>query len=237
MNQRLRRDPQRVHTNCIFRRGAPIQPRFVENRDANHVTRVGAVTLSGNAMIPLLLSNRMHLPSEIAGSHITDEFRYFHTTKDYLHRQAMDYWLETILLPYVKAIRVRPQPRIIAVLILDGPRNHNTQYTGKVFQNQEICVIELPAQTIYVYQPFDLYIFGITKKEYQISGPINMGLQEKLSKKIEKILKILNSIRLIALLFYAFLAIPSTRACSTSSESSRCPPRTGNVHSRVEAPA
>jgi hypothetical protein len=49
-------------------------------------------------------------------------------------------------------------------------------------------VIELPADTSHLCQSLDLCIFGFTKKEYPISGRINMELQ-KLSKTIKKILK------------------------------------------------
>jgi hypothetical protein len=53
--------------NCAFSRDRPIKPRFLGRQDANHVTLVGAVTLSGSALNPLLLSTHLSLPPEIAG--------------------------------------------------------------------------------------------------------------------------------------------------------------------------
>jgi hypothetical protein len=85
------------------------------------VTLVGAVTLSGSALISLLLSTRVHLPTEIASSHIAGDFRYFHMAKSDLTGLAMDYSVETILLSYIDVIRVRLQRRTTAVLILEGP--------------------------------------------------------------------------------------------------------------------
>jgi hypothetical protein len=77
--------------NCVFSSVCPIKPRFLEKQDANHVTLVGAVTLSGSMLIPLLLSTRVHLPPEIAESYIAGEFQYVDTKKEYLTGQAMDH--------------------------------------------------------------------------------------------------------------------------------------------------
>jgi hypothetical protein len=147
---------------------------------------VGAVALSGNALMLLLLSTWVYLPTEIAISHIAGGFRDFHMANGYFTGPMMDYWVETILLPYANAIRVRLQRRITAVPILDGRRSHSAEHTRKTFQNQEIPVIELPAYTSHLSQPLHLCMFGIATKKCRISGTINMELEEKLSKKILK---------------------------------------------------
>jgi hypothetical protein len=61
---------------------------------------VGPVTLSVNALIPILLSSRVHLPTEIASSHIAGDFGYFHMAKGHLTGAGMGYSVETNLPPY-----------------------------------------------------------------------------------------------------------------------------------------
>jgi hypothetical protein len=175
--------------NCVFSRDRPIKPRFLERQDANHVTLVGAVTLSGSALTPLLLSTRLSPPPEIAGSCIGGEFRYFPTKKRYPTGPAMDDWVRTILIPYVAEARARLGQQITALLILDGLRSHSTGYTRNAFQEAQIRMIELPTHTTHLYQPFDLCLFGVAKKESRIAGKIKTDLPGKLSGKFERVLK------------------------------------------------
>jgi hypothetical protein len=83
------------------------------------------------------------------------------TPKGYLTGDAMNFRVEKVLLPYVHEIRVRRGNDITAVLTLDGLRSHNTAYTREMFETHAIHVIELPAHTTHLYQPLDLYIFGV----------------------------------------------------------------------------
>jgi hypothetical protein len=175
--------------NWIFSRNCPIKPRFLERQDANHVALVGAVTLSGSALIPFLLSTRVQLPDEIASSSIVGEFRYFHTKKGYLTGLAMDYSVQTVLLPCINATRSRLQGRITAVLVLDGLRSHSTADTRDIFQREQIRVIELPSYATHLYQPLDLFLFGLAKKEYRRSVNNDTHFGEKISRKRERILK------------------------------------------------
>jgi hypothetical protein len=65
------------------------------------------------------------------------------------HLYAKTHWYALL---YVNAIPVRPQHRITARLILNGLRSHSTEFTRNIFQNQEIRVIELPAQVSHLYR-------------------------------------------------------------------------------------
>jgi hypothetical protein len=51
--------------NCVFLQNSMVKPRCFEKPDAKHVTLLGAVTLSGYSLLPLLLSPRVHLPDDI----------------------------------------------------------------------------------------------------------------------------------------------------------------------------
>jgi hypothetical protein len=175
--------------NCVFSRERWTRPRFLETQNGNHMTLVGAVIVSGTHLMPLLLSTRVHLPDEIASSYVGAEFAYFYPKKGYLTAPAMDYWVATVLLPYVTSVRVRLGARVMSVLIVDGLCSHSTGYTRDTFRDDEIRVIELPAHTTHLYQPLDLCIFGVTKKEYRVGGEAKTELREKISRKIERVLE------------------------------------------------
>jgi hypothetical protein len=101
----------------VFLLDSPVKPSFLDEQDANHVTLVGAVMLSGYSLVPLLLSTRVRLPEEIDDSYLPRQFLYLHMPKGYLTRDAMDFWFDRVLLPYVEAIRARDQMRSKAILM------------------------------------------------------------------------------------------------------------------------
>jgi hypothetical protein len=70
--------------NCVFIRTEETKPRFLEVRDANHISIVSAIALSGGHLLPLLLSTRPTLPEEIRASYLFHEFRYCHILKGYM---------------------------------------------------------------------------------------------------------------------------------------------------------
>jgi hypothetical protein len=101
----------------------------------------------------------------------------------------MNDWVRTILIPYVAEARARFGQQVTALLILDALRSHSTGYTRNAFQEAQIRVIELPTHTTHLYQPLDLCLFEVAKKESRIAGKIKIGFLGKLSGKIERILK------------------------------------------------
>jgi hypothetical protein len=100
--QRLLKGTQK---NSVFLGMVEIKPRFLAVHDANHVAFVGTVALSGCSLVPLFISTRLTLPSEIAVSHLAGEFRYFRTAKGYLTAEAMDDWIDGVLMPDVAGVR------------------------------------------------------------------------------------------------------------------------------------
>jgi hypothetical protein len=59
---------------------------FLEKQDVNYT----------KASCPLLLSTRVHVPTEISSSYITGESRYDHTGRRHLNGHAMDYWVDMV---------------------------------------------------------------------------------------------------------------------------------------------
>jgi hypothetical protein len=57
-------------------------------------------------------------------------------------------------------------------LLLHGQRVHFTPYAHRVFEDQGIAVMSIPAHARDLYQVLDLCIFGVMKKEYkQLRNP------------------------------------------------------------------
>jgi hypothetical protein len=136
--------------SCVFFPDSQVKPCFLQKQDANHVILVAAATISGNVLVPLLLSTRVNLPAEIASSYMAGEFSYLQTRKGYLTGPAMDYRVQAILLPYGEGVRVRLQRYATAVLIIDGLRSHNMPLTRDVFQRTQVRVIELVPHTTHL---------------------------------------------------------------------------------------
>jgi hypothetical protein len=174
--------------NCVFLMDSPVKPSFRDEPDANHVTIVGAVTLAGYPLAPLLLSTRVKLPEEIDNSYLPGQYLYLHTPKGYLNRDAMDYWFDHILVPYVEATRARYQIPSKAILILDGLKAHDTPHVADLMAHHDIHVVLLPPHTSHLYQVLDLCVFGVMKTNYRGTGPLKSEFAEKISKKIEKVL-------------------------------------------------
>jgi hypothetical protein len=157
---------KRTQKNCAFLRTMDINPGFLEVYDANHVTLVGAVTLSGRCLVPHPLSARMTFPSEIVTSYLASEFRDFRASKGYLTAEALDCWIEIVLMPYAAAVQARVESHFPEFLLLDGLRAHFTPHARDVFARESVIVMPISAHTSRLYQVRGLCVFGIIKQEY-----------------------------------------------------------------------
>jgi hypothetical protein len=177
--------------NCVFILTAGVKPRFLEVPDANHVTIVGTVSLSGHHLFLLLLSTRVYLPAEMRMSYLHAEFQNYHTAKGYLTSDAIDYWVDHALMPYIGSTRARLGHSFPLFLILDGLKAHFTPRVREVFGQKNVIVIPLSSHASHLYQILDLCIFGVMKKEYTQSrtGHVLSSLNEKLTQKIERIVR------------------------------------------------
>jgi hypothetical protein len=155
--------------NCVFLRSADIKPRFIEAPDANHILIVGAVTLSSRSLQPLLLSTQVHLPAEMRIFYLQHEFQYYYTPKGYLTGDAMDHWVDHVLIPYVVCARQQFGRNFRGFLLLDGFKAHCTPHVRERFQQENVIVIMLPPHASHLYQVLDLCLFGVMKKEYKSS--------------------------------------------------------------------
>jgi hypothetical protein len=131
----------------------------------------------------------VRLPEEIDDSYLPGQFLYLHTPKGYLTRDAMDFWFDRVLVPYMEAIRARDQMRSKAILIIDGLKAHETPHVNELMVRHDVHVILLPPHTSHLYQVLDLCVFGVMKNDYRQTGPLKSEFTEKISKKIEKVLK------------------------------------------------
>jgi hypothetical protein len=122
----------------------PIKPWFLEKPDPNHVTLLGAITLSGYSLRPVPLSTRLHLLAEIANSEVAGEFCDTMMPKGYLTSDVMNFRIDHVLLPYIQDVRSRLTNLSTAILIIDGLRSHITPYAGDMFETRAIHVLELP---------------------------------------------------------------------------------------------
>lgn len=71
--------------NCICFNNCTVKPKFREDNDGNHISVVEAVTLSGIALKPLLISTTLYPPREVVDSPIGNKFFWAKTSKGYLN--------------------------------------------------------------------------------------------------------------------------------------------------------
>jgi hypothetical protein len=186
--QRLLKATQK---NCPFLRSVDIKPRFLDGPDANHVTLVGTVTLSGHGLTQLLLSTRANLPAEISTSYLANNFRYFQTGKGYLTGAAMDFWIDIVLISLITGARNCLEFPFPVSLLLDELRAHFTPCFRDIFARESVIVIPIQPHTRHLYQTLDLCRFGVMKKECKQSRDNSTRSQfgEKLTRKIERPVK------------------------------------------------
>ena len=175
--------------NCICFNDCTVKPTFREDNDGNHISVVAAVTLSGIALKPLLISTTLNPPKEVVDSPIGNKFLWAKTSKGYLNEKTMIFWIQMILIPYVTAVRSATGNYGPALLIFDGLASHKTDAVTNLLQQNNIRFLCYPPNCTHILQCLDLCFFGVLKKEYKIAESTLFVITQKQARKIERILK------------------------------------------------
>jgi hypothetical protein len=98
-------------------------------------------------------------------SYLQREFQYCRTPKEYLTGDAMDHWVDHVMIPCVVCARQQLGRNFRVFLLLDGLKAHCTRHIRERFQQENVIAILLPLHASQLYQVMDLCIFGVMKKE------------------------------------------------------------------------
>lgn len=185
----IRRPCKNKSKNCVFRKDCPCNPCFRDADDGNHVSVVGAVTLSGIALTPMLISTTKNPPGEIKNTVLENKFTWYHTTSGYLNTDAMIYWINTILIPYLELATSSSEDELSPLLLFDNLKSHLSERVTDLLNEKHIRFCCLPPHSSHLLQVLDLSFFGSMKMHYKICESSLFHKDSKMACKIEKILK------------------------------------------------
>jgi hypothetical protein len=172
-----------ITKNCVFLTSVNVEPRFLETQDSNHVSVAAAITLSGFALLPLLISTRKTLPPEILSSYVFSQFKYFYTEKGYLNGKAMEFWVENICIPYIqfKKHQLNLPNESLSILMMDGLKAHtSSEKVGNLLKTNFDETVIIPQHTSRWYQPLDLCFNGVMKKTYSNNWSTDPSFSEQI---------------------------------------------------------
>jgi hypothetical protein len=107
---------------------------------------------------------RVSLPVEMRTSYLQSQFQYYRTAKGYLTADAVNCWVDQVLMPYVAATRTLLGRNFPVFLILDGLKTHFAPHARDIFEQERATVIPLPPHASHLYQILDLCKFGVMKR-------------------------------------------------------------------------
>ena len=175
--------------NCVIRRDCSTHPCFRDSIDGYHISVVAAVTLSGVALTPLLISTTKNPPKEIKNSSLGNKFLWYQTESGYLDTGAMVFWVQNILLPYLHCAESTIPKPVSPLLLFDNLKSHLATDVLDIFKANNIRICPLPPHSSHILQVLDLSFFGKMKEEFKNYQPTMFQKSHKMSCKIEKVLK------------------------------------------------
>lgn len=180
----VQRPNKNTTRNCICIKSCSVAPSFIDDSDSNHISIVAAVTLSGQALTPLLISTTENPPQEVIDSPLGNKFHWFKTRRGYLNEEAMLHWLNIVYLPYINQMkRLINDKNAQPLLIFDGLKAHQTVKVNQLLESNQIDVLTLPPHSSHLVQCLDLCFFGVMKKHYKFC---RSQLFQKGNKKFKK---------------------------------------------------
>ena len=186
----VQRPNKNTTRNCICLKSCHVAPSFLDENDSNHISIVAGVTLSGQALIPLLISTTEKPPQEVINSPLGNKFFWFKTKSGYLNEEAMLFWLNNIYIPYINSTRSQIEDESAqSLLIFDGLKAHSTVKVNNLLESNGLDVLVLPPHSSHLFQCLDLCFFGIMKKHYKFCRSQLFQGNNRKAQKIERILK------------------------------------------------
>ena len=187
---------------CVFIKTHRREPSWKKARDANHISFLASINLSGESLKPFFITVTEVKFDDLLGP-LKDYFAYVKTKKGYLTTYAMKLWINLVLKDY--AIKVRKELDDInakIIIIMDNFKCHINNEIQNEFQNiGNIILICLPPHSSHLFQPLDLFPFKELKRIY------NQGNKTKTKPMVNgKIFDILKSWNQAAFKMNLFIA-------------------------------
>ena len=135
--------------NCCYLKDCPVTSTFREERNSSHISIVGAVSIDGKVLKPMLLSINQNPSPEIRETWLEGTFEWFKTPKGYMNHDSMIAWMRNILFPYINEQREKlGNGDLPALLIMDGLKAHLMNDIAIELAQNNAFTVCLPAQLI-----------------------------------------------------------------------------------------
>ena len=150
-------------------------------RNEKHSTFLAAVAANGQALKPLVITQRKTIDQELwMAGYNPDNVAIVHSENGYITASIFLQYLEKILIPYVNTVRQNLRYMGKAVVIMDGCSCHCIPEANAILAAADIEPVILPPHTSDQTQPCDLGLFGNMKNaQSRIHVAANKSTQTK----------------------------------------------------------
>lgn len=141
---------------------------FTENEaKLKHMSLGLCVSASGSYVRPLLILPLKNLPPLLP--QVTTFFSFSGQLNGFIDNSIWHEWVKNVLIPHINKIRQQlGKPNQKALFIVDSHSTRKHQPTILLFEENNICVIILPAHSSTILQPLDLSVNGELKRLLRI---------------------------------------------------------------------
>jgi hypothetical protein len=157
------------------------------SRQTKRATLLGAITLGGSYLKPLVILPRETCEAELFQIGYKRRAIFAHQECGFVTRDLFNVWAEQVLFPYIIQTREELQYDGPGVLLLDGCSCHDSDYFLDSCLEIGLIPIFLPPHTSDQTQPMDLLIFALQKIEAKRTTP-----DKGLNPQTRQIVKMIN---------------------------------------------
>jgi hypothetical protein len=167
--------------------GFPAQVEVAVSRRTKRATLLGAITLAGQYLKPLIIVPRTTTEAELYQIGYKWHAIYSHQECGFVTQYLFDYWADEVLFPYIETMRQKLQYDGSAVVLLDRCSCHESDHFLDACSFRGVIPQFLPPHTSDQTQPMDMLIFARQKQEAARTRP-----EDGLNAQTRQIVKMIN---------------------------------------------
>ena len=149
--------------------------QYSVKRNTRKITMCAAISMAGDAITPMIISDRKNLDKEIAESGFREgqDFVYYYQNRCYITKDIFLSYISETIIPYIKSTRdLLKLNEFPAVILMDNCSAHMDESVLDILAENNIRVITFPPHTTNLFQPLDLVTFRVFKQEKRASKTV-----------------------------------------------------------------
>ena len=148
---------QRIPTKKVF---------YSVKRSEKRLTVVSAISMAGDVLVPLVISQRKTFAQELIDSGIREgeDFIFKHQKSAFINKEIFGDYIRDVVFPYIDELRKHKKfENEMAVILCDNCSSHVDDVLYEEMAKRNIRFITFPPHSSHLFQPLDLVTFGIFK--------------------------------------------------------------------------